>query len=184
MEKQNFFIDLHDRGDFIPSGTVKFLVKNTDLLFVIQEWMPEKQAYMAIREEYLKKNQISGKKLANEVLDTLESIKTDIVIKDGIMSLSKGRGVQTENGDFGASVLMFQDELMRAADKLAPRDKEIVVLPASRNQIVMEVANRPLIEYNDVMKKINAKQSKSNILVDHCFALDRRTGEIYLPKWM
>lgn len=181
--EMEYFIDLHNRGDHLPEGVVKFLIKDTGLLFIIQKWIAEEKKYGAIKESYLKKYGLKGTDLANQIFDEWQNVKTDITVKDGIMSLSKGRGTLTKNGDFGASVLMFQDELIEAADQLAPRTEPIVVLPLTRNQIVMQVQDRPIEEINAMIKRINQKQDPELILEDHCYRLDRRTGHIYVPKW-
>lgn len=181
--EEKFFIDIHNRREDIPSNVLQYLIKDTGLLFVIQKWLPAENRYGAITQAYIKEKGLTSKQISNQVIEQLRRIDTDAVIQDGVMSLSKGRGTYTKNGDFGASVLMYPAELRQAADILAPRSEPIVVLPLTRNQIAIEVATRTIEEYNDMIKEINSKQDKSNIIDEHCYMLDRRTGRLSYPRW-
>lgn len=182
MEK--FFIDIHNRREDIPTNVLQYLIKDTGLLFVIQKWLPVENRYGAITESYIKQNNLNEKQIASQVIEQLRAVKTDVVIKNGVMTLSKGRGTYTKDGDFGASVLMYPGELKRAANILAPDSaKPIVVLPLTRNQIAIEIATRTIEEYNDMIKEINSKQDPSNIIDEHCYMIDRRTGRLFYPRW-
>ena len=46
-----------------------------------------------------------------------------------------------------------------------------------------EVATQTIEEYDEMIKKSNSKQDKSNIIDDHCYMLDRKTGRFSYPKW-
>lgn len=183
MEGQ-FFIDIHNRREYIPSNVLQYLIKDTGLLFVIQQWLPAENKYGAITQAYIKKNDLTEDQMASQVIEQLRAVKTDVVIKNGVMSLSKGKGTYTKDGDFGSSVLMYPGELKRAADILAPDSaKPIVILPLTRNQIAIEVATRTIEEYDEMIEKSNSKQDGSNIIDDHCYMLDRETGRFSYPKW-
>ena len=124
-----FFIDIHSRREYIPSNVLQYLIKDTGLLFVIQQWLPDKNRYGAITQAYIKQNDMTEDQMAGQVIEQLKRVKTDAEIKNGVMSLSKGRGTYTKDGDFGASVLIYPAELRQAADILAPRSEPIVTTP-------------------------------------------------------